>query len=654
MKIKHFFYRLIALMLAVMFFIFAPLGAYMDTRVGKMESKAFAIAIPAAITAYELVQYALIAIATSAGVYGIATADWDSIIWEFSHSYFGNTSSVETWAENMVYKEQLYYDDGSMRNILIDYAMADIVYYFSDAVGVLSPDYDLTDLPDFNPDDYDTIDNTAAIMEAYYKYLLELSEPAAEEQRMKEAEEVLREILEYLLINLDSAGAHIPTDEDIEADKNNKPHKGKAQNELNQAVCDYFNYIVHAFEANSTFYQPSPENKYNIHIVDALSSAWLAFLVSKGLVSETPDNTVTNGIPTTYERYDARTLYGIDNCVDITEFLFPDSKYETLYVYGLPWGYTVQTSTGFQSLSEPSESFVRGLNDYRVLSWHGSFSSYNSILDCCDTVLTFTWDGSKWRSGSYKSYQGIIGPGVSNIDFTGIYRTNYMTVTSNSLHCFSGNIKFIKDGVTYGLLDFLDKQTDTGYLAPDKSLQDVPVQETGGIIIYTPDIATDVPNLITKVDAVAQSPTMDLSDQKVQDLFGQVENIYSSSTVVDPDIPVNPDAPIVPDVPVDPVDPGGSDVSGNPDMDSMKTPVGITDKFPFCVPFDLIDCVKVWNVQPKKPVFEIPFEVKSLGIKEIIVVDLTVFDSVTSFLRFLILLSYIAFLVVLTRNIVKG
>lgn len=654
MRIKRFFYRPLAVVFAVVFFLTAPLGSYLDARTGKIESEAFVIALPAAVTAYEVVQYVLIAIATSAGVYGIATADWDRLIWEFRYSFSGDITSPEIWADSILSDEYMFYDDGTLRNIYTDYAMADMVSSFQSAVGEVSPDYDLSDLPYFNPDKYDTIDTTAQIMNKYYQQLLERTEPfTTDKERMDLVVDLLRILVDSIKKELEEAGAHVPTDEEVESNKKDRPHGGKAQHDLNQAICDYFNYIVHCFEANSTFYNPNKGNGFNIHVGDTIANAWIAFLVSKGLVSETSDS-VDAGVPVTYERYDAYSLYGFDNCVDISEFLFPGSKSENRQVYGLPWGFTEKTSLGVYSLPEPSESFVRDLNGYRVLSWLGKYSSYNALFNCCDSVLTFTWDGSKWRSGSFNSYQGVLAPDTCYIDFSGAYRTNYYTLSSDSPFFFSGNIKFIKDGVTYGLLDFVDKHPETGYVNTTKSVQDIVVQETGEIVIYTPDIATDIPDFITKVDAVAQSPTTDLADQKVQDLFNQVENIYTPSISVNPDIPVSPDTPIVPDVPVDPVDPGGSDTSNNPDMDGMKTPVGITDKFPFCVPFDLIDCVKVWNVPSKKPVFEVPFQVQSLGINETIVIDLTVFDSVTSLLRFLILLSYIVFLVILTRTIVKG
>lgn len=122
----------------------------------------------------------------------------------------------------------------------------------------------------------------------------------------------------------------------------------------------------------------------------------------------------------------------------------------------------------------------------------------------------------------------------------------------------------------------------------------------------------------------------------------ETDPVVDPSQPSDPDIPIDPSTPVDPDPPVD-----------DPDLNEFQLP-DVTDKFPFCVPFDLIDCVKAWNVSERAPVFEVPFVVDSAGVNEMVVIDLTIFDPVIVLLRWLVLISYIVFLIVVTRQLIKG
>lgn len=84
----------------------------------------------------------------------------------------------------------------------------------------------------------------------------------------------------------------------------------------------------------------------------------------------------------------------------------------------------------------------------------------------------------------------------------------------------------------------------------------------------------------------------------------------------------------------------------------------ISDKFPFCIPFDLIDCIKVLESKSIPPRWEIPFIV-DLGFasaNESVVIDLSTEDwqPLVKIVRGFILLFYIFGLVLLTRNLIKG
>ena len=70
------------------------------------------------------------------------------------------------------------------------------------------------------------------------------------------------------------------------------------------------------------------------------------------------------------------------------------------------------------------------------------------------------------------------------------------------------------------------------------------------------------------------------------------------------------------------------------------------DKFPFCLAKDVGDIISVFDVDPKAPVFKIPF------VSEELTFDLTEFELWFDIMRFFILIGFIISLIVLTRGII--
>lgn len=82
--------------------------------------------------------------------------------------------------------------------------------------------------------------------------------------------------------------------------------------------------------------------------------------------------------------------------------------------------------------------------------------------------------------------------------------------------------------------------------------------------------------------------------------------------------------------------------------------VNLTDVFPFCIPFDLIDFFKVLEAEREAPYFEIPMNFVPLGIEYTWVIDLSEWDSVASLLRTMELLAFCVGLILITRNMIRG
>lgn len=81
--------------------------------------------------------------------------------------------------------------------------------------------------------------------------------------------------------------------------------------------------------------------------------------------------------------------------------------------------------------------------------------------------------------------------------------------------------------------------------------------------------------------------------------------------------------------------------------------VGLTDVFPFCIPFDLYAFFSVLAADPVAPHFEIPFQIEGL-VDYTFVIDLSGFDTVAQILRTMELLLFCVGLVLITRNQIRG
>lgn len=79
----------------------------------------------------------------------------------------------------------------------------------------------------------------------------------------------------------------------------------------------------------------------------------------------------------------------------------------------------------------------------------------------------------------------------------------------------------------------------------------------------------------------------------------------------------------------------------------------LSEKFPFCLPFDLIDMFKRLRADPETPHFEIPIKVPALNYDNVLVIDLSRFDGIAKLLRTLLSISFIITLIVGTRNLIK-
>ena len=144
-------------------------------------------------------------------------------------------------------------------------------------------------------------------------------------------------------------------------------------------------------------------------------------------------------------------------------------------------------------------------------------------------------------------------------------------------------------------------------------------------------------------------------DSTEDDRLPYVDNLISTLTTPDPDGGTTPD----PDGGTTPDPDGGTtpDPDGDSDSDSTNKEDYVKDLrylFPFCVPFDLVDCFKLFNADPVTPKIEFPIHFGIVEKDYTFVIDLKDFNGVASVCRAMFLITFIWGLILATRHLIRG
>lgn len=119
----------------------------------------------------------------------------------------------------------------------------------------------------------------------------------------------------------------------------------------------------------------------------------------------------------------------------------------------------------------------------------------------------------------------------------------------------------------------------------------------------------------------------------------------------------NPDPSPEPNPNPDPSNPdNGSDgdSSGDSDIDKGSFVRDLRTLFPFCIPFDLIDCIRLFNSEPVTPKVELPIHFPIVNVDYTFTIDLKDFDGVAKICRSMFLILFIIGLVLATRPLIRG
>ena len=93
----------------------------------------------------------------------------------------------------------------------------------------------------------------------------------------------------------------------------------------------------------------------------------------------------------------------------------------------------------------------------------------------------------------------------------------------------------------------------------------------------------------------------------------------------------------------------------NPDenKDNEKFTADLKTLFPFCIPFDLVDCFKLFNAEPETPRIEVPMHFGIIDVDYTWVIDLKDFDSVAVICRSMFLILFLVGLALATSKVIK-
>ena len=99
---------------------------------------------------------------------------------------------------------------------------------------------------------------------------------------------------------------------------------------------------------------------------------------------------------------------------------------------------------------------------------------------------------------------------------------------------------------------------------------------------------------------------------------------------------------------------GGTDTDNPDDTDKSNFTRDLRLVFPFCIPFDLVDCIRLFSSEPETPKIDVPMHFPIVNVDYTFTIDLKDFDGVAKICRSMFLIMFIIGLVFATRPLIRG
>lgn len=179
-------------------------------------------------------------------------------------------------------------------------------------------------------------------------------------------------------------------------------------------------------------------------------------------------------------------------------------------------------------------------------------------------------------------------------------------------------------------------------------------------------ITSDLKDTLKNSDDMPDSPFSDFSRLPTDDEFKKyLEDLKNTSDdddkqkVIDDFIKTitTPSETPTPDPKPDPTNPTPTpnlDTPDNPDSDNDFSVRDLRLVFPFCIPFDLVDCFRLFNSEPETPRVQFPVHFGIVDKDYTFDIDLKDFNNVALVCRSMFLILYIVGLVLATRSLIRG
>lgn len=295
------------------------------------------------------------------------------------------------------------------------------------------------------------------------------------------------------------------------------------------------------------------------------------------------------------------------------------------------------TTTGATMIGDFIDSFKSVKKTVSSDDYSKVYPNYSSILD---------------NNYSYKFNTGASvvlknSTTGATISYTDIYT---LKAYNNSLAGLreDGSFRFIWAPSSYDTILSINGSTEGSVCVspPSVSLKNY----SGSISADNPIVANpSLPGIglgVTEKDGVL---TPDLS---IDDVVGKdvVDGTINGVLNVPVDNVVNP--PI--DTPIDKPDISDPSLPSNVNIDFSPLYFSFADKFPFCIPFDLVNSIRSFSVKREIPKFDIKFDDNYFLGGGSFIIDFTDFSWIATILRYFILLTFVVSLVKITRDLMKG
>lgn len=343
--------------------------------------------------------------------------------------------------------------------------------------------------------------------------------------------------------------------------------------------------------------------------------------------------------------------------------------------------YSLYGSAGYY-INNPDNGFV--MSSYVEAGFSNAISAYNfykplavlvyGVYNAVNSTVVF-YTSSDGKAVQYEMF-------YINDDFRpdGSYYSDYSNGLNygylGAVRCapqYVGNIPFKVFRTLEGLQSYLDTGSLTDVYTPvPEGMQTVDVEAVNTGIAELP-ITSVVDDVITlPVDGdIAAEKWGALQDAFAGDDVSAIDKAIADNIGVT-DVPVNPDISIpdegtntgdladvierVDGLPVSIADELFNRLNDSENESLNTLPDAMSKKFPFCIPFDVAHLVSTLVSTKQVPVFDIPIKFDYLNFKydRTFVVDMSVYDPAVKTLRVMLDLWFVAGLLSVTRNLIRG